>query len=89
MSGYRITKTICPSCRGSGISPVFGWVCMWCRGSKRLSVADVEFWSVQTWVIAGAGHIAGDYGFDDMRRMEGEAEAARRLAGLPPIGRAA
>ncbi|MGY6246217.1 hypothetical protein ACXIUS_01550 [Bosea thiooxidans] len=85
MSGFRITKIVCPSCKGSGRSDLFDIKCLWCRGAKRLSVADVDAWSAQVWVIAGGGYIAGDHSLADCRTMEAEANAARHLAGLPEL----
>ena len=34
MSGYRITKIVCPSCKGSGHSQLFDVQCLWCFGTK-------------------------------------------------------
>lgn len=85
MAGYRITKIVCPSCKGSGRAGLFDISCLWCGGSKRLRVWDVDAWSQQVWVLAGGGYIAGDHSLEDCRAMEAEANAARRLAGLPEL----
>lgn len=84
MSGYRITKIICPSCEGSGIfSPVLTIPCMWCRGEKRLPVEEAIGYANNAYNIGGGGFICGDHDFDDMVRMEREAEAIYDLCEIP------
>lgn len=85
MSGYRISKIVCPSCTGTGSGDLFGGTCMWCDGRKRMPVRRVERWSEWIWLLAGGGYIAGDHDLEDRKRMEAEANAARRLAGLPEL----
>lgn len=85
MSSYRITKIVCPSCKGSGRSDLFDIRCTWCNGKKRVTVRGADHWSRTMWCIAGGGYIGGDHGLEDCRQMEAEANAARRLAGLAEL----
>lgn len=81
MSG-RVTKLVCPSCEGSGrFSPVMALKCMWCKGEKRIPVADALQYAQNAYVFAGGGFLNGDYSFDEMVERERKAERIYDLAG--------
>lgn len=85
MSGYRITKVVCPSCRGSGSSRLLGGHCLWCDGESRIDSETLEHWSQWLWTIAVGGYLADDHGLDECRLMQAEVNACRRLAELPEL----
>lgn len=83
--GARVTKIVCPSCKGGGwFVKEFKWRCMWCNGKRRLSADDAARYANQTYMIAGGGYIAGDHDYADMRRMEGEAAQVYALLRRSP-----
>jgi len=77
----RITKTLCPSCEGTGKFRSLDFPCMWCRGEKRLPVEKTKQYADQMWMLAGGGYIAGDHDLKEMREMEAKAEGIYELIG--------
>jgi hypothetical protein len=85
MSQARVTKIICPSCKGSGkFSPVFDFACTWCKGATRVSVEDGRRYADNVYMLAGGGYIAGDHSHEDMLEMQNRAEQIYALTQMDP-----
>lgn len=85
MNKGRITKLVCPACEGTGATNLFvGYACFWCRGAKRLPVADALRYADNTFSLAGGGYLGGDHDLDEMRRMEDRARKIYALAEVAP-----
>ena len=94
-STLRISKIICPSCEGTGECDLFAgpWghvKCQWCKGARRLLVAEGIRYADQLYSLAIGGYICGDHDLEDADRMKAKAEAVCALAQqVPPWQKAA
>jgi len=79
----RVTKCICPSCKGS-LRGILG-VCQWCRGDGRLAKLAALRWAQQSFVLGSGGYICGDHSYEDGEKMKDEANAVRKIFGLEPL----
>ena len=83
MIAYRITKCICPNCKGTGKASLSGVACCYCNGEGKAHRDAALRWADVSWCFAGGGYLAGDYSFDEMRDMEAKAKAVAALLGEP------
>lgn len=79
MTRARLKLVICPSCKGTGKSPCLGWTCAWCIGLRRVPVETALQYADQVETLGQGGYICGDHDVADMRRMEAEGMAIRKL----------
>lgn len=85
---YRITKILCPSCKGTGRS--FLGLCQWCDGAKRMPIGEVPNWAEWLFTLAVGGYIAGDHDYECMAGIKRHVDLVCRRAGVPtPDQRAA
>lgn len=85
IGGCRVTKIVCPSCEGTGVSPLLNGLlaCTWCRGDKRLTVDRSKAYASQLYNLS-FGYVLGDLDFDESREMIARAEAVYRAVGFTP-----
>lgn len=83
MAEARITKVVCPPCKGTGKfgAGLLNTPCMWCRGKIRISVDLARRHADHVYMIAGGGFICGDHDYEHKRKMEQEAERIYALTG--------
>lgn len=94
-SAFRITKVICPSCGGTGVCDLFRGLpggdvrCNWCKGAKRLPVAEAINYAEFVYTIAVGGYVAGDHDKADADRMTDKAERVYALCQQVPSWKSA
>lgn len=95
---FRITKIICPCCKGSGKwfdipehhvpgggrRKAIAVPCNWCDGEKRLPVERARKYADHLYTIAVGGYVCGDHDIKDRDRMVVEATAVFDLLGEVP-----
>ena len=87
----RITKIICPCCKGTGLWPSIAEAlqrdiaCNWCGGAKRVATRVARHYADNLYTIAVGGYINGDHDIGTRDRMTAEAVAVFNLLGeVPP-----
>lgn len=81
MAMPRVTKIVCPSCKGTGKFTIPLVSCMWCRGDIRVPVSTAHSYADQLYMIAGGGYICGDHDYEHKAEMERRAEMIYSLTG--------
>lgn len=76
MTAARVSKVLCPCCKGTGKSRFFP-CCAWCGSTGRLSPARAMAYAATVKVYAEGGYLAGDHDEGTMRAMLDEARDVR------------
>lgn len=83
MTTVRITKVLCPCCKGTGISPQLGFTCMWCGGRNRVKPETALRYADQNYIISGGAYIE-DGDLEELREQEAYSERIYEILGKVP-----